>query len=118
MVLAYYRTRREPDAYFYASKRYNPGRQVVIDMRTHDLILPIAAGTGDAVDVYRHAGMLIVVAVNARMEYAGIEVFTVDGEAIGEVFAQGAEQVREYLGPRGTELASITIARRMLEYVN
>lgn len=110
-----------------AAGRYNAGLVVLLNYRKRRYVLPIGAGDSDCVDVFREGNYVYVVSVNHGLEYAGLEVFELGdtrdehsdkhaGDQVGSVFLQADYEVREILGPRGTDLAPATIARRLAEY--
>jgi len=99
-----------------AAGRYNPGREALIHLRDRCLIVPIGAGGRDQVDVYQDHDRIAIVAVNTGLPYAGLELFTLEGEAAGDVFVQEGEAY-ESIGPKGVDYAPATIARRLGEYI-
>lgn len=81
----------------------------------------IAAGTGDEVHLFREGGLLLVLTINRRLGYAGLEVFERrrgedEFSYLGDVFCDNDGRLIEALGPKMLILQPVNIARRLLPY--
>ncbi len=84
--------------------------QVVID---NGPTLTISAGHSDNVDVFVDNGEYVILSTNNGLGYCGVEIFDNAGERVADIFAQDDCVMADLLGPRGLDLAPITIAKRL-----
>ena len=87
--------------------RYNPGLQVHIGK----LHLPIGAGICDDVHVFLEEGEYYIFSMNYGLEYVGLQVFSVEGELLDNVFLDTDYQIAEDIG--SLELTPMTICKRL-----
>lgn len=100
-----------------AAGRYNPGQKIAYVRKDGTRIeFPISAGRDDDVELYRQGKIDYVLSMNSRLGYAGIEAF-LEGELIGEVFAQTDHEVESVLGKRAFDLMPATIASRLVRHL-
>ena len=110
-----------------AGNQLNPGRVILFKFHNRRYVAPISAGDSDSVYAWRDGKEIIVLSMNERLGYVGIETFTVEGTTFSDYspgryeanhvddhFLQSDEEVRETLGPRGLELSPSTIVRRLM----
>jgi len=80
--------------------------------------IPIAAGRSDRVHVFKESTVLYVLSVNYRHDYIGMEIFdAASGEEYDNIFLHYQWELEEYLGRRWRELAPMTIARKLREFL-
>ena len=96
-----------------AAGRFNPSLKITFRDRSGRHCHELSAGYEDGIHVYREAGITLVLSVNRRLGYVGLEVFEGD-DAVGDVFLEG-DRVTETLG--SLDLAPFTIIRRLLEVI-
>jgi len=100
----------ETDEQQHAEQRYNPASIIKYKNVEHT----ISAGTSDHVYCFREDEYLIVLAVNYRYGYVGLEVFALDKEeCLVNIFYSSEEELEEYVGKHWDNLSEITIAKRL-----
>lgn len=88
------------------------------ELLINGLIIPISAGKSDEVHVFtQDRGNVIVLTINHALYYCGIEAFDKKGELFDHTFLQADNEISEVLGPMGLDLAPITIAKRLYNYL-
>ncbi len=107
-----------------AAGRYNPALvaiyRVKTPLETKTFRFSLRAGHGDDLSFFVDSQSLYVVSVHHGLGYAGLQVFNITGEYIGEesgsVFCQSDHEVREKIGAKGIDYHPRTIAKRLAEY--
>lgn len=107
-----------------AAGRHNPGQELLIsegDKVWNQLTIPISCGTSDDVHIFtQDEGNIIVLVVNLGLWYCGLEVFDNRGKVgplNNRTFLQVDYHIREVLGPKELDLAPITIAKKLYNYL-
>ena len=99
--------------------RLNPATVLLIRHKGKKVRCVLGCGSSDSISVFLRSDLLFVVNVNHGLQYAGLQVFDLadnygmDGCPIGEVFLQADYEIAGVLGPRGTDLSPLTIAKRL-----
>jgi hypothetical protein len=90
--------------------RYNPATELV----TGKHVFTLSCGDSDSVYMFREYDELIVLSLNTRYDYCGVEIFDLKtGSEIGNVFCQSEEEYTDTLGPLGLNLTPLHIAARL-----
>jgi len=98
--------------------RYHPGRVTTWTVRGKKITVPIGAGRGDDVEMFRDGDWVYVVVVRYSLGYAGLEVFEYQtGEPRGEIFLQVDYEVEEILGRNWEQKSLRWIAKVLSNYV-
>ena len=94
--------------------RYNPSR--VIIYKNHSFL--IGAGNADDISVFQEGDDLLILSINYRLEYIGLEIFNLKSFAqYGEMFLQSNYEIDEIIGKKAFDLSPMTIAKRMSNYI-
>ena len=100
---------------------YNPPTRITM-FDKDGVSFIIGAGSNDEVTVLTEGTgpdrRYIVVCVSHGLRYAGIEIFDIYGVSCGDLFLQYDHEVADILGPRGVDLTPITIAKRLIQYID
>ena len=97
----------------HAGHRYNPASIILYKKKEYT----IGAGTSDHIYVYREDEYLVVLVVNYRMGYAGLEVFDTTSENDANVFLSDSQDLEEMIGKNWDDFSEITIAKRLMGYL-
>jgi hypothetical protein len=107
-----------------AGHRHNPSLVILFRVKRGKCRFHIAAGHGDDVYCFKSGFDVLVLSMNRRFPYVGMERFRVqngpdrfEDSPSGEVFLQGTEQVEEVLGREGEDKSPIWIAKVLEAYV-
>ena len=88
------------------ARRFNPGLQIHVGT----LHFPIGAGTSDHIHLFMEDGEYYVLAINTRLEYCGLQIFSATGELTDDTFCD-TSQIAEDIG--SLELSPMTICKRL-----
>lgn len=94
---------------------YGPTRTLSYRIGREKFSVEINAGSSDSVYPYRDGDTLLLVTINRRYGYAGLEAF-LGGVKVGDTFLQNDWEIREILGKKGVDLEPCTIIRRLIPY--
>lgn len=90
---------------------YNPPYRVTVKDK-HRTSFIIGAGTHDDVSVYKHQGLYVVLTVNSRLPYIGIETHEpITGEEVHNIFLQEDYAQEDALGKQWDHLTHNYLAR-------
>lgn len=114
---------------------HGPRRNILVSDKRGMHILASGHGTGDDVEVFREGDDYYVLCINRRMPYVGLAHFAepdahtpfhpyerwpklTPAEPSHDVFAQGGDQVTDYLGHHRVleRLTPMTVAKRLAEW--
>jgi hypothetical protein len=102
------------------AKRHNRALRAAFTINRRKVEVPIASGEGDDISVWQEGkgkdARAIVLSVSRGLPYCGVEIFDAKGGPAGEVFFQEGA-VYDALGSKGVDLADVTIAKRLAEFV-
>lgn len=97
-----------------AAGRYNPA--LVAELRNGRKLL-LSAGGDDSIDIFRCGDELLVLTINERYGYCGLEVFlpaanpTEYQAADRDLFLQSDDDIEAYLGRRGLDYSPLHVAK-------
>lgn len=112
--------------------RVNQASVLIFKHRRKTFVAELRCGNNDTVDFWKEGDQLIVVSINTRMDYCGLDVYELSEPALpddcsrsnrflaqrttDEIFLQGTEQVEGVLGKNALDrLTTLTVARRLLD---
>lgn len=120
----------ESDARCSKRGRYNQASVLIVNYKKRRYVAELKCGSDDDVDFWIDHDKLIVVCVNTRMDYCGLDVYHLgnkpddiheklcEAEEYGDIFLQSSEQIDEILGKNALERLTLrTIARRLYEVI-
>ncbi len=82
-----------------------------------NLMIPMSAGCSDTIMIYRDCNSLMILIVNRRLGYVGLDKLNcLDGDIIGTVFLE-EHRVNETIGNRWQHMKPETLIKRLSVYL-
>ena len=121
-----YRLTKESEQRQRAAHRENPCTVLIMRWRKRKMLCPLSCGNSDSVHVFRDRNQLVVLSINERYGYAGVEIFDLSNadeseyvngafepRIIGSHFSQSEEELTEIVGRNPFDYTPRTIATRL-----
>jgi hypothetical protein len=119
----------------WGSGHHNPHKNIVVLFDRGLWELESGHGSGDDIHVFKEDGRILVLTINHGLGYVGLSEYNLGDkpspkfnrsgdddpyysiEEDGNVFLDKDYEIEETLGPKGLDLAPMTIAKRLIEYL-